>query len=428
MKKVSKISALIAVVLLLVGLTGCGEKPAQTQTQSPTPTPTPTQDPATTISTSSELKSFLNGTTGDQLGRLSNDITATTSNITIPAGKTKVLDLNGYTITKTTTGTTGFNVEGNLTIKDSSSGKTGKIKYTKAWSVFDVPAGGSFTLESGTLEATDDVGDTVCSKGGVVTIKGGVVKSSQSDCLTVQNGGRLVVQDGEIRSLASNAVEALYYGGDANSTATTVKITGGKFYSARGSTVDDLVYKDSAVVLTCHGTTEITGGEFYGKKGIYVGENDTVTTLNNATIYASLYCLDNHGTINEIDNGTFKSLSDGTTVETIINWNSGTIENIKGGSFIAESSRSAYGLHNSGTATVSGGNFSGTYNGSSRSYIGYGLYNSGTLTVTGGSFNGGSEGHGKNYNDGDGTINLSSSLSANSVFTPALTNYGTINQ
>ena len=336
--------------------------------------------------------------------------------------------MNGYTITKATSAFTGFNVKGNLTIKDSSSGKTGKIKDTNAWYAFDVPAGGSFTLESGTLEATDDLGATVRSKGGVVTINGGVVKSSQYYSLMVQNGGRLVVQDGEIRSLATDAVYAWYSSSDDNSTATTVKITGGKFYSATGSTVDNLVYKSNAVYLNCHGTTEITGGEFYGKKGIYVGENDTVRKLNNTTIYASLYCLDNSGTINEIDNGTFNSLSNETTVETIINWNSGTIENIKSGSFIAESSRFAYGLHNYGTATVSGGNFSGTYNGSSSSYSGYGLYNSGTLTVTGGYFYGYPEGHGKNYNASAGTINLSSSLDANSVFTPALTDYGTINQ
>ena len=81
MKKISKIFALISVVLLLVGLTGCI---IVTDPSTTTNTNTNTSS-ATTISTSSKLTSFLNSTTGNQLGRLSNNITATTSSITIPA-------------------------------------------------------------------------------------------------------------------------------------------------------------------------------------------------------------------------------------------------------------------------------------------------------------------------------------------------------
>ena len=414
MKKVSKISALIAVVLLLVGLTGCGEKPAKTQT--PTPTPTPTQDPVANISTVDGLASFLNGTTDATNGKLTADITTYLSDsFVIPEGKTRVLDLNGYTLTKDAC----FYVRGNLTIKDSSSGKTGKITDSNT-NVIIVQTNGKLTLESGTLEATGSSTKLIQGKGGDITIKGGVVKAKGCPIyigngingINTGNGLNLIIQDGEIRSDESDAVKT-----DNNPRPVNVKITGGRFYSAT-----------RAINLHGDGTAEITGGVFTGPVGIFVDTNYTVTKIEGVTINASLNGIQNYGgTIKEIVSGTV--IASGNSMTAIHNDNNGTIENIKGGTFKAESStNNAYGLRNvTGSTTVSGGNFSGTYSGSSSTYSGYGLYNysNGTLTVNGGSFNGGSEGHGANYNAG--TLNLSSSLSANSVFTPALTSSGTIN-
>ena len=411
MKKVSKISALIAVVLILVGLTGCGEKPAQT------PTPTPTPNPVANISTVDGLASFLNDTTDATNGKLTADITTYLSDsFIIPEGKTRVLDLNGYTLTKDAC----FYVRGNLTIKDSSSGKTGKITDSHT-NVIIVQTNGKLTLESGTLEATGSSTKLIQGKGGDITIKGGVVKAKGCPIyigngingINTGNGLNLIIQDGEIRSDESDAVKT-----DNNPRPVNVTITGGRFYSAT-----------KAINLHGDGTAEITGGVFTGPVGIFVDTNYTVTKIEGVTINASLNGIQNYGgTIKEIVSGTV--IASGNSITAIHNDNNGTIENIKGGTFKAESStNNAYGLRNvTGSTTVSGGNFSGTYSGSSSDYIGYGLYNypNGTLTVTGGSFNGGSEGHGANYNAG--TLNLSSSLSANSVFTPALTGDGTINQ
>ena len=58
---------------------------------------------------------------------------ALTAGLTVAAGKEVVLDLNGYSISQNKAQTEGHQMilnDGTLTIRDSSTAKTGKISYT----------------------------------------------------------------------------------------------------------------------------------------------------------------------------------------------------------------------------------------------------------------------------------------------------------
>lgn len=90
-----------------------------------------------------------------------------TGALTIAEGKTVTLDLNGHILT-----TTGIEVKGSLTIKDS--GANGKIT-SSGKDLIDVD-GGSLTVVSGTLENKNDYG-IYALNGGTVTVNGGTINS-----------------------------------------------------------------------------------------------------------------------------------------------------------------------------------------------------------------------------------------------------------
>jgi len=127
--------------------------------------------------------------------------------ITIPNGKTVVLDLNGKTITGTDNTSKNFSIinnRGNLTITDSSDPSTGKITLTATidsdWSRYSAVIannpGGKLTIEAGTLEhlgGTDmayGIDNLTNGKGtyAETVINGGYIKSTYRGIRQFLNG------------------------------------------------------------------------------------------------------------------------------------------------------------------------------------------------------------------------------------------------
>lgn len=144
-----------------------------------------------------------------------------TENVTIPAGKTITLDLNGCTLNGGTgTAKAALTNYGTITIKDSSTAKTGTIKRDDNGTVgetsyYVILNQGTMTIESGTVinnsgyRKTNPTGSMSgsslicngdCDEGGTLTIKGGTF--TQNNFIAIKNGalGVLHVTGGTITS------------------------------------------------------------------------------------------------------------------------------------------------------------------------------------------------------------------------------------
>ena len=179
--------------------------------------------------------------------------------ITIPQGKEIVLDLNGHTLTNTEGSHTITN-NGELTVQDTSAGRTGTVdNVTHAKGA--LVNYGTATLKGGTFTRSAEAGSSPSSNGGnswyvidnhgTMTIDGATVKSTGMYSSLIRNiraaeneAGSLTVSRGNL----SNGFIAL-----KNDTGGTMKITGGTITSS----------KDQAVQNWSVAT--ISGGELTGK-------------------------------------------------------------------------------------------------------------------------------------------------------------------
>ena len=202
-----------------------------------------------------------------------------TETLTIPAGKTIALDLNGKTISQTKEQTAAYQMilnDGNLTIDDSSVSKAGKISYT------DSGNGGEY------------ISDVIYNRS-VLVINGGTIENLSS--ATVASNGY------------PHAVDT--YSGIRD---TYVEINGGTIYCA----------EYSAIRMFCVSATKKTDLVING--GTIKGAID----MQNGTKVAALGTL----TIND---GTFETTKNANNIR-FANWNGGATEygisaEIKGGSF-----------------------------------------------------------------------------------------------
>lgn len=202
-----------------------------------------------------------------------------TETLTIPAGKTIALDLNGKTISQTKEQTAGYQMilnDGNLTIDDSSESKAGKISYT------DSGNGGEY------------ISDVIYNRS-VLVINGGTIENLSS--ATVASNGY------------PHAVDT--YSGIRD---TYVEINGGTIYCAEYSAI-----RMFCVSATNKADLVINGGTIKG-----------AIDMQNGTKLAALGTL----TIND---GTFETTKNANNIR-FANWNGGATEygvsaEIKGGSF-----------------------------------------------------------------------------------------------
>jgi len=253
---------------------------------------------------------------------------ALTETLTIPAGKTVTLDLNGKTVSmEDASGAGCYMIKnyGTLTVKDSSEAKTGKLTFNSTtpdnsygYATSTIGNGGNLVVESGTIENTT-VGGASYAIDGIwhteevsVTINGGTIKAvkiavrqvpfsaTAKNVLNI-NGGTLT---GEFAGVQTHHTSA-------DAKLTEVNITGGTF---NGTYAYYTAYNgENAHVAT---DINISGGIFNGYLYLYNGiASDkaedfdveiTGGTFNNGVWIYTIDTNENEVSIPAIKGGTFK--------------------------------------------------------------------------------------------------------------------------
>ena len=193
--------------------------------------------------------------------KLSADADITGQSVSVPAGKSVVLDLNGYTLTADNSATGKIIVLGKMTLKDSSTEKKGKIvasqDYTAAsynGSLIEIAGeDASMTMESGNISAVRKTPDSNGQYGVGVT-----------------DGGDFTMTGGKIEA----GWFAVAGNGNYKTQNSIINITDGELISTA----------DYAVYLPQSGTTTISGGKVYGAAGGVCIQRGTLNVEGTALI------------------------------------------------------------------------------------------------------------------------------------------------
>lgn len=193
--------------------------------------------------------------------KLSADADITGQSVSVPAGKSVVLDLNGYTLTADNSATGKIIVLGKMTLKDSSTEKKGKIvasqDYTAAsynGSLIEIASeDASMTMESGNISAVRETPDSNGQYGVGVT-----------------DGGDFTMTGGKIEA----GWFAVAGNGNYKTQNSIINITDGELISTA----------DYAVYLPQSGTTTISGGKVYGAAGGVCIQRGTLNVEGTALI------------------------------------------------------------------------------------------------------------------------------------------------
>ena len=194
--------------------------------------------------------------------KLSADADITGQSVSVPAGKSVVLDLNGYTLTADNSATGKIIIVlGKMTLKDSSTEKKGKIvasqDYTAAsynGSLIEIAGeDASMTMESGNISAVRETPDSNGQYGVGVT-----------------DGGDFTMTGGKIEA----GWFAVAGNGNYKTQNSIINITDGELISTA----------DYAVYLPQSGTTTISGGKVYGAAGGVCIQRGTLNVEGTALI------------------------------------------------------------------------------------------------------------------------------------------------
>lgn len=193
--------------------------------------------------------------------KLSADADITGQSVSVPAGKSVVLDLNGYTLTADNSAAGKIIVLGKMTLKDSSTEKKGKIvasqDYTAAsynGSLIEIAGeDASMTMESGNISAVRETPDSNGQYGVGVT-----------------DGGDFTMTGGKIEA----GWFAVAGNGNYKTQNSIINITDGELISTA----------DYAVYLPQSGTTTISGGKVYGAAGGVCIQRGTLNVEGTALI------------------------------------------------------------------------------------------------------------------------------------------------
>lgn len=303
-----------------------------------------------------------------------------TENVTIPAGKTIRLELNGKTLTNETANHTIIN-NGTLTIQDSSKDQTGTVDNTvhaKGALVNNGTCtinGGMFTRsqEKGTSSGNGGNSWYVIDNPGKLTVTGGTVKNTSGYSSLLRNMGTMDVSGGTFE----NTFIALKNDEAGTAKRGTMNITGGTVISKTADAVQNwstATISDEAVIqgqvgtwvyeyqgTVYAGTTDITGGTVngdvcIGADGSYPLTNSnivpSVTISGDAVVNGN---LSYYNTGNAADSGIYGNIAmnGGTVNGNVINpADYGTIT-ITGGTVTGQVTNS----DNGGTIEITGGSF-----------------------------------------------------------------------
>ena len=234
----------------------------------------------------------------------------TTENVTIASGKDLQLDLNGKTLTETTY----MDVQGVLTIKDSTATsapqissdyetvtyQSGKIANTGTGIL--VSNGGELTLESGCVHSTSGNGINVNGNTKMegwenaidssVTITGGYVHSREYGIGVYGNGAVVNVEGGVVVADDNGAIAGNgSYNSDSNGDGVTDNY-GGTEINIRGGTVIGHIVSPGYIAVGIYhpqnGELNISGGTIYADNGVGICiRNGSLNISENAQLYAS---------------------------------------------------------------------------------------------------------------------------------------------
>lgn len=220
---------------------------------------------------------------------LENDVTLKNT-LTVPAGTTVTLDLNGHTLTGANK---SYPVEiaanGSLTIKNSSTKNQGLLTSNQTYTVENY---GTLTLESGTIQSTKDSVSAAAVYNRYSSTKGSGVLHMSGGTLNATKGCALKI-------ISTIQKDSDIFGGTLSGTVDApvgkLRITGGKFIAdispylgaGQGTVQENGYYSVSETSLTAEtAVAQIEDGEYYAS---VVGalaaaeDNKTVTVLKNAT-------------------------------------------------------------------------------------------------------------------------------------------------
>lgn len=299
------------------------------------------------------------------------------------------LDLNGHRA-ELLSGLTIPESGGNLTITDSSVGKTGKLALadTAAGNTVTV-SGGSLTLSGGTV-AGGAKGFGINALGGTVTISGGTV-SCDSDggiAVMVDNAnaqGTVAVTGGEITSSGTGGTAMQVSSGTATISGGRISASGtrGIGMVANGGVINvsdgEVSSANSIAMGIGGGEVNISGGKVTGTSGNGIEERDGVLTMTGGEVTGGNMGISVSGGELTMWDGTVSSNNVGISVSGEM---TGNVE-ISGGSV----SGGSYGVYIDETyslefsVNISGGTVSST----GGTAI---LASSGAVTVSGGAVTG----------------------------------------
>ena len=222
----------------------------------------------------------------------------TTETVEVPQGITVTLDLNGKTLKEEKV----LNVKGNLTVKDSTAGQpsvdgnynvsyqSGKIVNIKEDGETQeekanrvtvcVQSGGTFTLESGTLESKKNYTVEITDNAHAV-INGGYQVAQEGGPTVHGSGAVLDVNGGVIEGIDNSAVAG---NGTPGLGGTTINITGGTLIGR----IQSAGYIANAIYHPQNGVLNITGGTIYAKNGVGIlMRNGELNVSGNPSIIAT---------------------------------------------------------------------------------------------------------------------------------------------
>ena len=245
---------------------------------------------------------------------------------TIPDGKNVILDLAGHTISATLStnkDTYGkaqvIRNEGTLTIKDSSTNKTGKISASASYGcTATVRNDGTLIIESGEISSAG--GNAILNQNGFLAVNGGTLSTTgqfgsfDNGTAAIHNRGDVEINGGVITTEYQAPV---WYGAGTDDSTTEIK--DGTFNSTH-SGVD---------IQGNSGTVTVTGGKFhvspidYVAPGYYVSQSDSFFVVESAGKSVTVYTFDElksaladtSGTVNITVSGTVTVTEDITVPE-----------------------------------------------------------------------------------------------------------------
>lgn len=226
---------------------------------------------------------------------------------TVGSGVNVVLDLNGYSITSTYNASNYFLFTvngGSLTLNDSSDKGTGKVEIKDASSSYPLQlkgTGSSFTMNGGTIMATEDALDiNTSAKNTTVNINGGTMSSQSYSTLAIRGSNTVVNISGGLIENNSSYGAFVSSSGSSDPNSIVFNMTGGKLTST------------GTGILTDYALTVNIGGEAaIETKGAGISvKGTTVLNVNGGSITSESYAIqaNQNNTVN-ITGGDIKTTS-----------------------------------------------------------------------------------------------------------------------